>query len=129
MTDTCPGEACPHWNGDCNCIVLNFRQPSGAERIVNERQRQIYIEGWTPEHDAEHFEQELARAAACYAKPHAYRGAGGGNSIAAPLDWPWEAHWWKPTPGDRIRELVKAGALIAAEIDRLSAAEPGADRA
>jgi len=27
---------------------------------------------------------------------------------------------WKPTPDDRVRELVKAGALIAAEIDRLN---------
>jgi hypothetical protein len=30
---------------------------------------------------------------------------------------------WKPTPGNRIRELEKAGALIAAEIDRLSRLE------
>jgi hypothetical protein len=35
--------------------------------------------------------------------------------------WPWSKHWWKPTPNDRVRELVKAGALIAAEIDRLQA--------
>lgn len=33
--------------------------------------------------------------------------------------WPWDKSWWKPTPDDRIRELIKAGALIAAEIDRL----------
>ena len=33
--------------------------------------------------------------------------------------WPWKEAWWKPTPEDRIRELVKAGALIVAEIDRL----------
>jgi hypothetical protein len=32
--------------------------------------------------------------------------------------WPWDESWWKP--GDRIRELAKAGALIAAEIDRLN---------
>ncbi|MEM5768085.1 MAG: hypothetical protein AAGU23_06610 [Bacillota bacterium] len=29
----------------------------------------------------------------------------------------------KPTPDDRIRELKKAGALIAAEIDRLQRKE------
>jgi hypothetical protein len=34
--------------------------------------------------------------------------------------------WWKPTPSDRIRELTKAGALIAAEIDRLKRAEQAA---
>jgi hypothetical protein len=33
--------------------------------------------------------------------------------------WPFTEHWWKPTPNNRIRELEKAGALIAAEIDRL----------
>lgn len=33
--------------------------------------------------------------------------------------WPFSQEWWKPTPDDRIRELAKAGALIAAEIDRL----------
>ena len=35
------------------------------------------------------------------------------------MHWPWNVVWWKPTPDDRIRELAKAGALIAAEIDRL----------
>ena len=39
--------------------------------------------------------------------------------------WPWNLIWWKPTPNDRIRELVKAGALIAAEIDRLQAGGNG----
>lgn len=33
-------------------------------------------------------------------------------------DWPWHSSWWKPSD-DPIRNLVKAGALIAAEIDRL----------
>lgn len=36
-----------------------------------------------------------------------------------PPDWPWDLkRHWKPTPGDPVRQLVKAGALIAAEIDR-----------
>lgn len=33
--------------------------------------------------------------------------------------WPFELKWLKRTPKNRIRELQKAGALIAAEIDRL----------
>jgi hypothetical protein len=37
--------------------------------------------------------------------------------------WPWDREWWKPTPNNRIRELAKAGALIAAEIDRLQRLE------
>jgi hypothetical protein len=32
---------------------------------------------------------------------------------------PRKAEWWNPTPENRIRELQKAWALIAAEIDRL----------
>lgn len=32
--------------------------------------------------------------------------------------WPWDAKWWKPSD-DPIKNLVKSGALIAAEIDRL----------
>jgi hypothetical protein len=77
--------------------------------IIEERQRQIEKEGWTPEHDDEHWEGDLARAAACYAVA--------GPNAALPLNWPWEAHWWKPT--DRRSSLIKAGALIAAEIERL----------
>lgn len=33
--------------------------------------------------------------------------------------WPWSDEKWNPEPDNRIRELAKAGALIAAEIDRL----------
>jgi hypothetical protein len=36
-----------------------------------------------------------------------------------PWLWPFAPERWKPSPSNRIRELVKAGALIAAEIDRL----------
>lgn len=87
----------------------------GASLIAAERQRQITAEGWTPEHDDEHGDGELVQAAACYALPPHYRVFD--EDASAPQDWPWDAEWWKP--GDRIRELVKAGALIAAEIDRL----------
>lgn len=31
--------------------------------------------------------------------------------------WPWDEHWWKSTT--RRRDLVKAGALVAAEIERI----------
>lgn len=84
---------------------------SGAELIAIERARQAFIEGWTPEHDDEHEDGELARAAACYADPVPWH--------PVPPRWPWERRWWKPSPEDRVRELMKAGALIAAEIDRL----------
>lgn len=87
---------------------------TGAELIAAERQRQIDVEGWTLEHDAEHFGEDLVWAAVTYATPPHKR-----TNFRTPPTWPWEPHFWKPTPDDRMRELVKAGALIAAEIDRL----------
>jgi hypothetical protein len=96
---------------------------TGAERIAAERQRQVEREGWTPEHDDRHADEELARAAACYATPRLLGGS------LPPQDWPWAVKWWKPTPDDRIRELEKAGALIAAEIDRLQRADNPEDEA
>jgi len=86
-----------------------------AALIAAERRRQVEEEGWTPEHDDEHTDESLAAAASCYAWPD--------RSYPAepPSRWQWEPQWWKPGP-TRIRELVKAGALIAAEIDRLQRA-------
>jgi hypothetical protein len=92
------------------------RDRSGAALIAAERERQIEDEGWTPEHDAEHWDDDLARAAVCYAMPFSER-----PLLGPPRLWPWESQAWKPTLNDRIRELTKAGALIAAEIDRLQA--------
>lgn len=86
---------------------------TGIEIIADERKRQIEVEHWTPQHDNEHAIGELANAASCYAMIPALRPAS-----LPPAHWPW-LRWWKPTPDDRIRELAKAGALIAAEIDRL----------
>lgn len=84
---------------------------TGTELIADERQRQIEVEGWTPEHDSIHTDEELCYAAKSYIEsPHI---------IGIPPNWPWDFEWFKTTPNDRVRELVKAGALIAAEIDRL----------
>lgn len=38
---------------------------SGIDLIAAERQRQIEEEGWTPDHDDQHTNGELALAAAC----------------------------------------------------------------
>lgn len=84
--------------------------------ITEERQRQILAEDWTPEHDDEHDKKELAQGAACYVLDYTQKYNLG-------RAWPWwdgdDADGWKPTPDDPIRQLVKAGAFIAAEIDRL----------
>jgi hypothetical protein len=89
---------------------------SGIEIIAAERERQITQEGWSLEHDAQYSNGELTDAAICYASN---RPKEQGFMLPIPSRWPWHRDWWKPTPDDRIRELAKAGALIAAEIDRL----------
>ena len=89
---------------------------TGVELIHAERQRQITSEGWTAAHDDEHAEGDLIRAAICYAdnaRPWKYR-----FGVARITVWPWDIKWMKLTGGP-IRNLVKAGALIAAEIDRI----------
>ncbi len=89
------------------------KNKTGVELIAEERQRQIEKEGWTADYDDNYQAKgDLASAGACYALDY----AGAFNPSA---NWPWEDRWWKPTPNDPVRQLVKAGALIAAEIDRL----------
>lgn len=87
---------------------------TGVERIAAERLRQTSVEGWSAPHDDTHSKGEMARAAACYVMhdlPSGWRKP----------RWPraWQG-WWKPK--SRIRNLARAGALIAAEIDRLQRA-------
>lgn len=97
---------------------------TGAERIAAERQRQIEQEGWTPQHDDEHANGELLGAALAYAVQVAQPAKGG-----RPVGWwpkRWAMSWWKPSE-DPIRNLEKAGALIAAEIDRQLRARERAD--
>lgn len=95
---------------------------TGAERIAAERQRQIEVEGYTAQEDEEYIDGELAGAGAAYAEL-AHR-----QIAEAPLfsikgrppgqTWRWGHAAWRPSE-DPLRNLEKAGALIAAEIDRL----------
>ena len=110
--------------------------------IAEERQRQIEKEGWDSSHDEQHTDESLALAAICYATPanklrmvtrsgqdDVSGGRGdcpvwGSVHYLVPKGWPdsWHPVWWSPGHNlepNRIRDLVKAGALIAAEIDRL----------
>jgi hypothetical protein len=90
---------------------------SGVESIAAERKRQLEQEGYSYEWDDEKKGESLARAAACYAMPRSFRILNSKSKV--PLEWPWFVEDWKPTPEDREKELIKAGALIAAELDRL----------
>lgn len=102
--------------------------------IAAERLRQIETEGWTPERDDEHIDRSLAMAACCYAAPERLwmrrdNSLSGGLEIYDP--WPWNPQFDERrhpggavmdtssySPQERLDLLVKAGALIAAEIDR-----------
>lgn len=87
--------------------------------IVVERRRQMEVEGWTTAHDDAHGDGSLAQAAACYAHPRPPRGD---PRIGVPEWWPdsWHPSWWKPKT--RRRNLIRAAALIVAEIERLDRA-------
>jgi hypothetical protein len=91
-----------------------------ARDVIAERERQQSEKGWTVAHDDDHENHgpdDLALAAVCYALPKAYRKAG---PLATPELWPWSYCAWRPK--DRRRDLVRAGALILAEIERLDRA-------
>lgn len=98
---------------------------ASARDVLAERRRQIEAEGWHENHDNDHVGGELAKAAACYA---IWDTIGGDEGIyihgrwktIVDLFWPWDRDWWKPS--NPRRNLIKAGALILAEIDRLDRA-------
>ena len=83
-----------------------------TDLITAERERQISAEGYTPDHD-------LGRAHALVDAAKCYLRAGSQKPGTVPIGWPWADHYWKPT-GDPVRDLTKAGALIAAAIDSLA---------
>ncbi len=91
---------------------------TGIELIAEERERHTSEEGWDVDHDNEHTQEELATAGALYAMPAKFRQLDS-SFVGVPIRWPWQRMWWKPSPENRVKELVKAGALIAAEIDRI----------
>ena len=88
----------------------------GVSLIMKERQRQIEVEGYDETHDSHHTPQVLARAAVAYAL---FDDEAGLLSKAGESLWPWGKEFWKPK--DQKRNLIRAGALIAAALDKLNA--------
>ena len=123
-------EACEHCMGtglDNPAAELESRAVSAAAAdVLAERQRQVTAEGWSSKHDDQYKNTELAFAASCYAF-HAAAASWDLEDDGIPYDshpvpkqWPWDPSWWKPT--DARCDLVKAGALILAEIERIDRA-------
>ena len=93
---------------------LHAWSSQAALDVLTERRRQIEAEGWTPEHDDAHSSGDLMQAAICYAM-------GATFVSGATLDlWPWDRAWWKPK--DKRSNIVRAAALLLAEIERLDRA-------
>lgn len=93
----------------------------GVTAIAQERRGQIEREGYAPSEDDAYTAGELAKAAACYVMRVALREDEDPDATAVPALWPWARCWWKPK--DRRSNLVRAGALIAAELDRMDREE------
>lgn len=134
--EECPhcGEASGEWRYDGQyCAACGYpNDPAGhvLTDIAAERDRQRCQEGFDAAHDDQHDGGELVLAACAYAfaaqMPELTREVvmpeNGGVVHSETLRelWPWAHEWWKPS--DRRRDLVKAGALIVAEIERLDRA-------
>lgn len=91
------------------CVVEDVphaeRTPA-LELIRAERIRHIEEKGYDARHDDRCTDGQLAGMAGWYADEH-----------AGELEWPWEDDW--PERGNRVQDLVRAGSLYAAEVDRL----------
>lgn len=95
--------------------LTSVNATTGAYMIAVERERQIKDEGYNEEHDQAHAPMTLAKAAVSYILCNDERK----RKIAKTTYWPWEDKYYKPL--DMKRNLVRAGALVAAAIDRLLA--------
>lgn len=117
----------------------------GVDRIAEERARQQNKLGWTRDHDDSHDNGELALAAACYAAAPERIFTEERLASSVRYNDPFPVDWHDARCDDdgeaanldtgtdegrgaRIRLLEKAGALIAAEIDRLLALKPAPKR-
>jgi hypothetical protein len=105
--------------------------------VLEERKRQVEAEGWSAEHDDEHDSGELCAAGASYALNASSQLNPYFQSPLeeVPIFWPWYNDadisggrgdcpvwgkipaWWKPK--EPRRDLVRAAALIIAEIEKL----------
>lgn len=111
-----PPPAVPPWQGP-DPLDPTTSTARMLRLVALERERQIKVERFNDVHDDRYIYGELARAAACYTlanieemDPYSF------NSLWRSV-WPFDKKWWKP--GDSLRNLAKAGALILAEMERI----------
>jgi hypothetical protein len=108
-------------------LYARVRLLGGAREVAEERIRQQSLpeeggEGWSAVHDDGHTDGELGRAALCYLVTAEDPSLVDEKYVN---DWPFDPSWWKPRSKDdpetvdRRRCLVRAGALLEAEMERL----------
>jgi hypothetical protein len=95
-----------------------------ARDVLAERQRQVTVEGFTAQSDDTYDDGTLSSAAVAYASyaadmihPFSLGDGDRDREGRPPLSWPWARGWWKPVSPRRA--LVKAAALLLAEIEKL----------
>ena len=92
---------------------------TGIELIAQERQEQIEIHGISVEEDVKVNEAGELRAAA-----FSLLGVPDSDALLKYNPWPWKKERWERICQKPYKErLVIAGALIAAEIDRIQVTE------
>ena len=95
--------------------------------VLAERQRQIAEKGWTPEHDDQHSDGVIALAGSGYAYAAAWATMAPSDEQftdeAPPPAWPED---WEFKPNQPRQMLVKAAALMLAEIERIDRAATSA---
>ena len=103
--------------------LLAALETHATKDVIAERRRQQIVEGWTTDHDDQHKNGEMPRAAGLYAISAGFASKymdGETETCPVPDGWPWGPEWWKPA--NSRRDLVKAAALILAEIERIDRA-------
>jgi hypothetical protein len=108
--------------------TIQRHKMTGVDLISQKRWEQVNKHGFNRNHDDKHTDGELTAAACVYADMANYHGemdlfnGSGKAKVHIPRDfkWPFDKKYLKLTPNDRVNELSKAGAFIAAEIDRLN---------
>ena len=92
----------------------------GTELIAEERQRQIAVKGFTAANDKDYTDKQLAKAALAYVIAYIGSKFMSENYVLTKVMewWPWPSHWFRLNEKNPRRMLAKAGALIAAELDR-----------
>lgn len=123
--DDCDGTGKKPWDGS-GSIPFDAENRPKCKRCKGKGKH-----AWSTDHDDGHTDGELAWAAICWAAPtEVYRVRGAGDPAYSFVDpWPWDRRFDKRPYGrratreERIDLLAKAGALLAAEIDRLQRSE------